>query len=138
MNFTNLINSIQKNFSIFLLIILFLAVNNFFYNFYAIYKRDHNERMLISYGYCGGTSYGFIKEVKNKFLTNNLITIINFELNPPSIGLFYNLKKDKENKNLVLLNYNSNNKNILVKNKIDLKKYKLIFSSKNCMYYKKK
>ena len=137
MNFTNLINSIQKNFSIFLLIILFLAINNF-YNFYAVYKRDHNERMLISYGYCEGTSYGFIKEVKNKFLTNNLITIINFEPNPPSTGLFYNLKKDKENRNLILLNYNTDNKNILGKNKINLKKYKLIYSAENCMYYTKK
>ena len=137
MNFANLINFFKKNFSIVILILLFLAVNNFFYNIYAVYKRDHNERMLLTYGFCGGTSYGFIEKVKKKFLHNKLVTIINFELNPPSRGLFNDLKKDNENINLILLNYNPDKNNILLKQKIDLKTYKLIFSYENCMYYKK-
>ena len=78
-----------------------------------------------------------LRKLKKKFLHNKLVTIINFELNPPSRGLFNDLKKDNENINLILLNYNPDKNNILLKQKIDLKTYKLIFSYENCMYYKK-
>tara|TARA_Y100000591_G_C21712120_1_gene634094 strand:+ start:258 stop:674 length:417 start_codon:yes stop_codon:yes gene_type:complete len=138
MNITIFTNLIRKNYSIFIILFLFLTVNNFFYNFYVVYVRDYDERVIRSYGFCKGVSYGYIKEIKNKYLLKKKVTIINFELNPPSIGLFHDLKKDESNEELILLNNKTKNKDILMSKNIDLKNYNLINSFDNCMYYKKK
>ena len=121
-----------------LILLVFLSITHFFYNFYALIMRDYNERMLRTYNYCGGISYGFIHKISEKYLKNEKgIYIINFELNPSSYGLFHDTKIDKNKINLILLNFDKNNKEILQKEKINLDKYKLIEKNKNCFFYKK-
>lgn len=138
MYINNFINFFRKNFSVVFIILFFLSINNLFYNLYSIYIRDLEERKLMSYGFCNETSYGFINLVKNNFLSDDTVTIINFELAPPSIGLFYDLKSDENNDDIILLNFNIDNKNILINKKINLTNYNLVNSIDNCFYYKKK
>lgn len=138
MYITNLIFFFRKNFTILVLILLFLSINNFFYNLYSVYMRDHEERKIMSYGYCNKTSYGFINHIKKNYLSDGTVTIINFELNPPSIGLFHDLRPDENNDELILLNFNINKKYILTNKKINLMDFKLVNSIDNCHYYKKK
>jgi hypothetical protein len=131
-------NFIKNKFYLIILLLVFLSVTHFFYNFYALNMRDYNERMLRTYNYCGGVSYGFINNISDKYLKNEKkIYIINFELNPSSYGLFYNTKIDKNKINLILLNFDIKNKEILRKEKINLDQYQLIDKDKNCFFYKK-
>ena len=68
MNFTDTMNILKNNFLTFVILLLFLSINNVFFNVYAIYIRDHDERMLRTYGYCEGVSYGYINQIKEKNL----------------------------------------------------------------------
>jgi hypothetical protein len=77
-----LTNFIKNKFYLIIVLLIFLSISHFFYNFYALSVRDYNERMLIAYNYCGGVSYGFIHKITEKYLKNEKkIYIINFELN---------------------------------------------------------
>ena len=139
MNITTFATLIKKNYFLIIILLLIFSFNNFFYNIYALYIRDYDERMLRSYNYCGGVSYGYIKKISEKFLKGEKKTyIINFELNPPSYGLFYNLKMDKRKNSLILLNYDEKNENILKNEKINFKEYQLIDRDGSCFYYEKK
>jgi hypothetical protein len=132
-------NFIKNNFYLIILLLIFLSITRFFFNFYALSVRDYNERMLRTYNYCGGISYGFVKKITDKYLKNEKkIYILNFDLNPPSYGLFHNIKIDENKINLILLNFDIKNKDIFKKEKVNLEKYQLIEKNKNCFFYKKK
>jgi|694.fasta_scaffold17630_3 hypothetical protein len=129
---------LKKNFVYIILILLLCSTTNFFTNLYSLYKRDYTERLIRTYGYCNGTSYGYIQKIYEKFIINDKkIYIINFEIVPESYGLFPNIKKDFSINNLLLLNYKKNNEPQLEKYKIDLKNYKLIDSEDACFFYRK-
>lgn len=128
---------LKKNFYLIILLLIFLSITNFFFNIYALSLRDYNERMLRAYNYCGGVSYGFIKKITQKYSNIKKIYTINFELNPLSYGLFHNLNIDKSKSNLILLNFNPEKKEILEREKINLKQYQLIEKDNNCFFYKK-
>jgi len=133
-----LTNFIKNKFYLIIFLLIFLSINHFFYNFYALSVRDYNERMLRTYSYCGGVSYGFIKEISEKYLkSEKKIYIINFELNPSSYGLFHDFKIDEDKINLILLNFEIKNKEVLRKEKVNLEHYRLIEKNKNCFFYKK-
>jgi hypothetical protein len=137
---SNLIKKKIKNYKVHIIIILLFSYSlGLFENLYSLYLRDYEERNLRIYGECKGLSYGFIKKVKEKFLNENTaIYIINLEIHPSSYSLFSDITVDKDKKKLIILNFKKNNNQNLSKEDIDLKKYNLIFSEKNCFYYKKK
>ena len=43
--------------------LIFTTVTHFFNDLYNIFYRGYEERMIRTYGYCGGISYGFIKKI---------------------------------------------------------------------------
>jgi len=129
---------LKKNFLYILLVLVLCSSSNFFTNLYSLYKRDYNERLVRTYGYCKGPSYGYIKKIYEKFLINDKkMYIINFEIFPESYGLFPFIKKDLNINNLLLLNYKKVNEPQLKILKIDLKKYKLIDNEEACFFYEK-
>jgi hypothetical protein len=133
------IKIIKKNYIVFLIFLALASYLNFFTNMYSLYKRDYNERLIRTYSYCNGISYGYIKKIYDKFLLNDRkIYIINFEVFPESFGLFPYLKKDNNIDNLILLNYKKINEPELKKINIDLSKYKIIDNEEKCFFYKRK
>jgi hypothetical protein len=139
-----LINNINikkiKNYKIHIVLFLLFSYSlGFFESLYSLHIRDYDERNLRIYGECKGVSYGFIKKVKEKFLDKiNIVYVINLETHPPSYSLFSDVKVDKDKTNLIILNFDKDNNQNLSNEDIDLSKYNLIFSEKNCFYYKKK
>jgi hypothetical protein len=101
--------------------------------------RDYDERILRSYNYCGGISYGYIKKIKDKYLSNDKkIYILNFDTSyPSSEDLFNDLKFDERKKNVILLNLKDTNKNKLEDINLDLSKYVLLNREDNCYYNSK-
>jgi hypothetical protein len=96
---------INRNVLFILLIIIFTHLTDLYYNIYAVFIRDYEERMIIAYGDCGRESYGFVKKAYNLTKSQNL-KIINFEshLWPNVNGLFNIVKKPVDESYLVLLN----------------------------------
>jgi hypothetical protein len=133
------IKIIKKNSKIFLIFLALATYLNFFTNIYSLYKRDYNERLIRTYGYCNGISYGYIKRIYDKFLLDDKkIYIINFEVFPESYGLLPYLKKDDAIDNLILLNYKKISEAELKKINVDLSKYKIIDNEEKCFFYKRK
>lgn len=134
MNF--FLNFFSKNAKYFLLGIVFSIYTNFFYNTYAILIRGYEERTLLSYGYgCDKYAYGFIKMVKEKYINNNQISIINFKNLPAPNSIFDNLVSDPKKINLILLNYNF--KKNLNDYGININNYRIIEKEDNCYFLKK-
>ena len=110
-----------------LLIIILTHLSNFYYNLYSIYVRGYEERMIRTYGYCGGISYGFIKKIKSQFLQfEKKVVIINNDIFPASLGLFPDLLVDKEKENLILLNFTHLTQKKLMQYSINIDDYKLL------------
>jgi hypothetical protein len=123
----------------FFLFLLFSSNTHFFNDLYNIFYRQHNERMIKTYGYCGGISYGFIKKIKISFLqSENKVIVINNDIFPSSLGLFPDLIVDKEKNNLILLNFYDLSKKNLFKHGINIDEYKLIYHEDRCYFLKKK
>jgi hypothetical protein len=99
--------------------------------------RSYDERFLTAYGYCGGASYGYIEEIKNNYLYDKKVYIINLDTYPSSIDLFIDLKIDINKNNVILLNLRNVNKYKLKDINFNFSKYILINREDNCYYYKK-
>ena len=129
-----------KKISIYFFVFLIFTTNTHFFNdLYNIFYRDYEERMIRTYGYCGGISYGFIKKIKIKFLQfEKKVTIINNDIFPASLGLFPDLLADKDKSNIILLNFTDLNKNKLIQYDINIDDYKLIYNEDKCYFLKKK
>ena len=134
-----IIKKIRK-INIYLFIFLIFTTNTHFFNdLYNIFYRHYEERMIRTYGYCGGISYGFIKKIKSKFLQfENNVIIINNDIFAASSGLFPDLLVDKEKNNLILLNFTDLSKKKLVQYSINIDDYKLIYNEDKCYFFKKK
>lgn len=128
------------NISIYFFLFLLFGTNTHFFNdLYNIFYRQHEERMIRTYGHCGGISYGFIKNIKIKFLqSEKKVITINNEIFPSSLGLFPDLIVDKEKNNLILLNFNDLDKKKLLQHGINIDQYKLIYHEEKCHFFKKK
>jgi hypothetical protein len=129
-----------KNLYLIILIILFLILNNFFYNFYYIAKQNYNSRMVYHYGFCDKSGYGFINFIYNKYKINENINIYNSTIAPNSQWFYYDSKNQINKSKLILLNYNSSNKNsdFIYLNLNSFKgNYKIIENEKNCYYLEK-
>ena len=129
-----------KKINIYLFVFLIFTTNTHFFNdLYNLFYRNYDERMIRTYGYCGGISYGFIKKIKSEFLQfENKVIIINNYTFPSSSGLFPDLLIDKEKNNIILLNFSDLNKKKLIKFSINIDDYKLIYNEDKCYFLKKK
>jgi hypothetical protein len=130
----------NKKINFYLFVFLIFTTNTHFFNdLYNLFYRHHEERMIRTYGHCGGISYGFIKKIKSKFLQfENKVIIINNDIFPASLGLFPDLLVDKEKNNLILLNFTDLNKIKLIKYSVNIDEYKLIHNEDKCYFLKKK
>jgi hypothetical protein len=129
-----------RKINIYLFVFLIFTTNTHFFNdLYNLFYRNYDERMIRTYGYCGGISYGFIKKIKSEFLQfENKVIIINNYTFPSSSGLFPDLLIDKEKNNIILLNFSDLNKKKLIKFSINIDDYKLIYNEHKCYFLKKK
>ena len=119
-----------------MLVLLFLIINNFFYNLYYVFKSDFTDRMIFHYGYCYKNGFGFIEDIYKKYNIEYNIKTYNNLTTPDSDWFFYN-SNFAENKNkIILLNYNLD---LSDPNFIEFRsqKYKLIHNFENCYYLEK-
>lgn len=69
-----------------IIVIFFLIVSfhlNFFQNFYDIFSKNYDERMIINYGDHDKQGYGFIKKIKNKYKLHQNFIYFNFDMAEP-------------------------------------------------------
>jgi hypothetical protein len=135
--FNQITKIIKYNCHYIILFLLFASTNNFFKNFNVILVRSYDERLLRAYGYCDGASYGYIEKIKNNYLYDKKVYIINFDTYPSSIDLFIDLKIDINKNNVIFLNLRNVNEHKLKDINFNFSKYILIDREDNCYYYKK-
>jgi hypothetical protein len=127
----------------FLTVIIFITITHYFniyQNVYLIFKRNYEERMISSYGYCERESYGFLKKAY-EITGSGRLKVINFEeyLWPPINGLFKVVSKEVDPKYVVLLNLKNFKENTHVSylgEKVLLKKKNIILNESNCYVLK--
>ena len=136
----------KTNFLLLLIIIFVLHQNNVLEKVYTIYKFTTKERLIESYGYCEGASYGFIDDIFKENVINQNIEILNdndnFSFNN-SIWFKYKVNQPISKEEIILIN---NQKSIeFIKNKKvrltykgkDYGFYRIIKEVENCYYLKK-
>tara|TARA_B100001057_G_C22713605_1_gene896840 strand:+ start:734 stop:1114 length:381 start_codon:yes stop_codon:yes gene_type:complete len=118
---------------LYVILIFFLLIHfKFFENVYLVLKYDFHERLISNYGYCGGTSYGFVKYIDNKYKFKKNLRIYNDDKSfPYSEAFVHKPKQEYENNYIVVLNYNELNSSI------DIKNYSIVEKFQNCLYLKK-
>mgnify|MGYP000035072322 FL=1 len=101
-----------KNFYFLFFFLIIVKFFNTFYNSYSILLWDYDMRMTQEYGFCKNESWGFYNHVIEKYdLKNEKINIINDEGFVRIYSLFKDLNvADKDYKYLMLLNFQSENK----------------------------
>ena len=131
-----MIKSKKNLFFIFLTLIIFLIINNFFYNFYYTFKSKYHDRMTYHYGFCNKSGYGFVNYIYEKYQIEENLRIINYEEHPNSEWFFYNTTKNILPNKLIILNFNSlaDQDSKTNKIKIEGKYYKIIDNKENCFY----
>lgn len=93
------------NLLIFFFFIVLLFKTNFIKNITSVYNLNENDRLIETYGYCGGESIGYLKYLKKEFNFQSNPEIINFIHTPPVNWSIYNPKKNKKSDYLIVLNY---------------------------------
>ena len=129
-----------KNFFSIIILIAITHYFNVYQNIYIILKRNYEERMTLSYGYCERESYGFLKKAYEITKSDRLKTI-NFEeyLWPPINGLFKVVNKTIDPRYTVLLNLKNFKNNTYVSylsEKIFLKEENILLNEENCYLMK--
>jgi hypothetical protein len=98
--------SILYTWVIFFLIIIIINNNNIFKKTFKIIKKEnYSKRIENVYGYCNGPSVGYLKFIKEKFKLKFNPKIINFDQTSPSDWSIYDLRLEKNNNKIILLNY---------------------------------
>ena len=98
--------SILYTWVIFFLIIIIINNNNIFKKTFKIIKKEnYSKRIENAYGYCNGPSVGYLKFIKEKFKLKFNPKIINFDQTSPSDWSIYDLRLEKNNNKIILLNY---------------------------------
>ena len=102
----------QKNLDLYLiiifLVIILLIKIDFFRNTYSLISENYNQRMIRIYGDCGKDSYGFLKEIKNKYNFDENPIIHNSEIIPTSDWIIYDPKLNFSEQPKIFLNYIKN------------------------------
>ena len=123
----------KTNFLLLLIIIFVLHQNNVLEKVYTIYKFTTKERLIESYGYCEGASYGFIDDIFKENVINQNIEILNdndnFSFNN-SIWFKYKVNQPTSKEQIILIN---NQKSI---DFINNEKVRLIFKGKDYGFYR--
>ena len=122
----------------FFFLIFFLVIIKFFNTFYSGYSLliwNYDKRMTHEYGFCKNESWGFYNYViKNYNLQNKKINIINDEGFVKIYSLFRDLDiTDKNYKYLILLNFQSENKEDIYNLKLDnINNFSIKYRFNNC------
>jgi hypothetical protein len=92
-----------------LILLLFLAQHtNFYKNLKNIYLNNYEKRISNIYGFCEGSSLGFLLNIKKKYKLEEYPQIVNYKILPSSKWIF-NLdgkaKSKGNSKYLIILNY---------------------------------
>ena len=104
----------------------------FFENIYLVLKYNLNKRLISNYGYCSGTSYGFIKYIDDKYKILKNLRIYNYDKSYPySEAFIHKPKMEYENNYLLILNYDES------KSQIDINDYAILEKYQNCLFLKK-
>jgi len=127
---------LKKKIILIIFFLIFAAYTNFFSNIYKIFVTPYDKRIFVTYGYdCNDYAFGFIDKVRNNFLKDDKVHIVNDgSLYPDVKSFFFKLKKDENLNNLILLNVGIEN---LKNQNIDLDNYKLIYEKRDCLYLQK-
>ena len=122
----------------FFFLIFFLIIIKFFNTFYSGYSLliwNYDKRMTQEYGFCKNESWGFYNYViKNYNLQNKKINIINDEGFVKIYSLFRDFDiTDKNYKYLMLLNFQSENKEDIYDLKINnINDFSIKYRFNNC------
>ena len=130
----------SRNLFFFIILLVISHFFNMYQNIYHIFVRGYDERMILSYGYCGRESYGFLKRAYQITNSENL-KVLNFESNlwAPINGLFNVVNKPEDKNYLVLLNLKYFNKDFYVdylNQRFLIKKENIILQEGNCYLVK--
>jgi hypothetical protein len=136
--FNKIIRIIKLNFYYIIFFLIIASFTNFFKNFNTLLVRGYDERILRTYGYCGGISYGYIKKIKTNYLSyDKRLYLINLDIYPSSIDLFPDLEIDENKNNVIFLNLKDTNRHKLKDINFNFSKYIFLNKEDNCYYYKK-
>ena len=89
-----------------ILVLILVVKTNFLKNLINIFKFSESERIVKTYGFCGGESIGYLRYLKKKYRIKTNPKILNFVHTPPTNWSIYETNKNanKENRK-ILLNY---------------------------------
>ena len=99
------LKSLRTNFVILLFFFVILANFDFFKNVFSIIKYEKNERLKKTSFFCEKDSQGFIIYLKKKYNFQTNPELINNTISPLSDWIYFDFKKIKNKKKLILLNY---------------------------------
>ena len=127
--------NIKKYFFFLIFFLIIIKFFNTFYNGYSLLLWNYDKRMMHEYGFCKNESWGFYNYViKNYNLQNKKINIINDEGFVRIYSLFKNFNiTDKNYKYLIILNFQSENKEDIYNLKIDnINAFSIKYRFNNC------
>ena len=127
--------NIKNSFFFLIFFLVIIKFFNTFYNGYSLLIWNYDKRMTQEYGFCKNESWGFYNYViKNYNLQNKKIHIINDEGFVKIYSLFKNLDiTDKNYKYLILLNFQSENKEDIYNLKINnINDFSIKYRFNNC------
>ena len=127
--------NIKKSFFFLIFFLIIIKFFNTFYNGYSLLLWNYDKRMMHEYGFCKNESWGFYNYViKNYNLQNKKINIINDEGFVRIYSLFKNFNiTDKNYKYLIILNFQSENKEDIYNLKIDnINAFSIKYRFNNC------
>ena len=90
------------------LILVLLIKLDFLKNLYSLVKNNYEQRMIKTYGDCGKDSYGFLKNLKEKYDFKKNPKINNSEIIPSSNWIIFDPSKEFSKQPKIFLNYEKN------------------------------
>ena len=119
----------KKKIFLYTILVIFLLFHfKFFENIYLVLKYNLNKRLISNYGYCSGTSYGFIKYIDDKYKILKNLRIYNYDKSYPySEAFIHKPKMEYENNYLLILNYDESKSQIDINDYAILEKYQIVF-----------
>ena len=127
--------NIKNSFFFLIFFLIIIKFFNTFYNGYSVLIWNYDNRMTQEYGFCKNESWGFYNYViKNYNLQNKKINIINDEGFVKIYSLFRDFDiTDKNYKYLILLNFQSENKEDIYNLNLDnINNFSIKYRFNNC------
>ena len=92
--------------TLFILVLILILKTNFLKNLINIFKLTESERIIKTYGFCGGESIGYLRYLKKNYKIKTNPKIVNFVHTPPTNWSIYEVNKKDSNENQkIILNY---------------------------------